>query len=374
LLTLPLSCASDVQNQKPSAKPPLEAVPQDRYPDDVGRFLAGLPVRADSPLAKLEKTPAWIQHRNDLDAAWSKVLAERLPTMREFQKAELSSPRTATAPVFYPFSGPDALTVTIFFPQSPVYVMVGLEPAGTLPSAQQLQQKDVAAYLAATRATVDSELVRSFFITRQMDSQFRGQVTDGLGLPILELLVRSRHTIMGFRYVRLDDHGQIVERAADYRAPGKNANKGVEITFRSDDDQSIHKMFYFSVNLADDRLKENAPFLTYLATLRGSTTFLKATSYMLHQPGFSLIRDQVLSESSAVLQDDSGVPYHFYLTPNWRVVLYGEYVRPYGSFRWLEQKDLRDAYQTQKPRPLPFRIGYGFRKIPSNLLYATRLN
>ena len=38
-----------------------------------------------------------------------------------------------------------------------------------------------------------------------MDRQFRGQVTDGLCLPILELLVRSDHTILGFRYVRLDD-------------------------------------------------------------------------------------------------------------------------------------------------------------------------
>jgi hypothetical protein len=220
---------------------------------------------------------------------------------------------------------------------------------------------------------VDSELVRSFFITRQMDHQFRGQVTDGLCLPILELLVRSGHTILGFRYVRLDDKGQIVDRPADYHTASKFGNRGVEIEFRSDDDQSVHKMFYFAVNLADDHLQENRPFLSFLSELRGSTTFLKATSYMLHMPGFSTIRAQVLTESAAVLQDDSGVPYHFYLTQNWRVQLYGEYVRPYGSFRWLEQKDLRDAYQTRQPRPLPFRIGYGFRAVPSNLLFATRI-
>ena len=94
---------------------------------------------------------------------------------------------------------------------------------------------------------------------------------------------------------------------------------------------------------------------------------------MLHNPGFSLIRDRVLSESAAVLQDDSGVPYHYYVSPSWRVQLYGEYVRPYGSFGWLEQKDLRNAYQTQKPKPLAFRIGYGSRFIPSNLLFATMM-
>jgi len=374
LLTLPLSCASDVQNQKPAVKSPVEAVPQDHYPDDVGRFLAGLPVRAESPIAKLEDSPAWAQHRKDLDTAWSKVLNERLPVMRTFQKDELASQRTVGSTVFYPFSGPDTLTVTVFFPQSPLYVMVGLEPAGTLPSPQQLQQKDLTNYLAETRDTVASELQRSFFITHQMDTQFRGQITDGLCLPILELLVRSNHTIFGFRYVRLDDHGQIVERPANYRGTGKNWNKGVEIEFRTDDDQSMHKLYYFSVNLADDHLKENPAFMTYLASLQGAATFLKATSYMLHQPGFSMIRDHVLSESAAVLQDDSGVPYHYYLTPSWRVVLYGDYTQPYGSFRYLVQKDLRNAYQTQKPRPLPFRIGYGFRAVPSNLLYATRMN
>jgi len=56
---------------------------------------------------------------------------------------------------------------------------VGLEPAGTLPDPGQLARKDLGRTLAAVRNTVHSELHRSFFITRQMDSQFRGQVTDG---------------------------------------------------------------------------------------------------------------------------------------------------------------------------------------------------
>jgi hypothetical protein len=251
--------------------------------------------------------------------------------------------------------------------------MVGLEPTGTLLSQKELAAKDLATYLAATRSTLASELDRSFFITRQMDSEFRGQITDGLCMPILELLVRSHHTILGFRYVRLDDGGQIVERAADYRAPSRFPNKGVEIKFSSDDDQSVHELLYFSVNLSDDHLKENRPFLSFLSGLQGSTTFLKATSYMVHMPGFSTIRKEVLTESAAVLQDDSGVPYHFYVSPDWRVQLYGEYTHPIGTFRWLEQPDLRNAYLTQNPRPLAFRIGYGTKEGPSNLLFATRM-
>jgi len=372
---LMLSChyAPGPKTEKPLVDRLLEPVPHDRYADDLGRFLAGLPARSDNPLAKFQDSAIWAKHRHELDRAWAGMEDERLPAMRAFQKAEFGNNPAKGSPVFYPFSGPDALMVTVFFPQSPVYVMVGLEPAGTLPSPKQLERKNLELYLAETRSAVASELDRSFFITRRMDRQFRGQVTDGLCLPILELLVRSGNTILGFRYVRLDDKGQIVERASDYHAPGRIGNKGLEIEFRRDNDQSIHKLFYFSVNLSNTRLQEDRPFLSFLSRLPGATTFLKATSYMIHDSEFSIIRERVLSQSVAVLQDDSGVPYHFYLSPTWRVQLYGQYVRPYGSFRWLEQPDLRNAYLTQKPKPLPFRIGYGSRAVPSNLLFATKI-
>jgi hypothetical protein len=261
---------------------------------------------------------------------------------------------------------------TIFFPENPTYVMVGLEPAGTLPAASQLGRKDLEQYLTSIRETVASELSRSFFVTRQMDRQFRGQVTDGLFLPILELLVRSNHTILGFRYVRLDDAGQIIERRADYKAPGKIGNKGVEIDFRRDDDGSVHKLLYFSVNLSNTSLRENQPFLAFLADLKGAATLLKATSYMLHKKEFSTIRDRLVSISSAVLQDDSGIPYRFFTAAPWTVQLYGAYDRPYGSLRWFEQPDLRKAYLSSGPKPLHFRIGYGYSKVPSNLLFARK--
>ena len=350
------------------------ATPHDRYADDLGRFLAGLPARAGSPFSELENQPAWVNHRQQLDRAWSGMESASLPAMRAFQKQELGAVTIAQSPVLYPFSGPDALMVTTFFPASPVYVMVGLEPAGTLPNPRQLGRKDLEKYLASVRGTLASELSRSFFITREMDREFRGQVTDGLFLPILELLVRSHHTILGFRYVRLNDRGQVVERPAESIAARKNSNQGVEIEFLRDDDQSVHKLLYFSVNLSDKSLRENQSFLAFLNTLEGTATMLKATSYMTHRPEFSIIRQSLLASSAVVLQDDSGIPYHFFDERSWRVQLYGGYVRPYGSFRWLEQPDLRNAYQSSGAKSLNFRIGYGYGKIPSNLLLARKVN
>jgi hypothetical protein len=262
--------------------------------------------------------------------------------------------------------------LTIFFPHSPTYVMVGLEPAGTLPAPAQLTRGVLATKLARERDTVYSVLHSSFFITRQMDRQFRGQVTDGLMLPMLHLLVRTGHTVLGYRYVRLDEAGRVIDRPAGYRAPGKIGNKGVQIDFRTDADQSMHTLYYFSVNLADDRLRDNKPFLQYLAGLDGMSTYFKATSYMTHKPEFSVIRDQVLAHSTAVLQDDSGIPYRYFTPAVWRVQVYGDYHRPYGSFHWLVQPDLRKAYDAPGAKPLAFRIGYGYGRVDSNLLLARR--
>jgi hypothetical protein len=368
-----VSCRRPASVESKSAPEKTEApFPHARDADDVARFLAGLPGTDGSPYVELQSDPAWKQHRKSLDDAWKRAGDRLISGLAEFQRSELNHQPLERANVFYPFSGPDAITPLVCFPHSPRYVFVALEPAGTLPSSGHIGKKNLNAYLAATRQTMASILGRSFFVTREMDRQFRGQVTDGLLLPILEMLVRTDHTILGFRYVRLDDSGQLIDRAADYHAAGVIGNKGVEIEFRSDGDQSVHRLCYLSVNLADNRLRDDAAFQKFAATLKGSSTLLKATSYMTHKPEFSTIRDIVVQTSGAVLQDDSGIPYHFFSGGGWRVQLYGGYQRPYGSFRWMEQKDLRAAYQEPGVKRLPMQIGYGFRKIASNMLLAER--
>ena len=339
---------------------------------DVARFMSGMPGIAGSPFAALEADPAWVEHRRALDAAWQKADADRLNGMRTFQKTELDAAALRAPVVFYPFGGPDVLTARLYFPHNPTYVLVGLEPAGTLPSVQEISKKDLSAYLGALRETVANEVGHSFFVTRDMDKQFRGQVTDGLLAPIAQLLVRMDDTILSLRYVRIDETGQVVERAKDYHAPGRIGNKGFEIQFRNERDQSLHTLYYFSLNLDDEHLREDKQFLTYVASLKGAVTMLKATSYMTHQPEFSTVRQLILDNSRWVLQDDTGIPYKFFTPDAWKVQLYGDYTEPYGSFKWLKEDDLRKAYETGHAKPLPMPVGYGYKRVQSNLQLAER--
>jgi len=94
---------------------------------------------------------------------------------------------------------------------------------------------------------------------------------------------------------------------------------------------------------------------------------------MTHRDEFSTIRGLILDNSQAVLQDDSGIPYHFFTPDQWKVQLFGEYTHPYASFRYLIQPDLQKAYHDPSARPLPFRIGYGYGKVNSNLQLARRV-
>ena len=367
----PPAAASDEKKQPPATAP--VPVPENRDADDVARFLAGMPGNPGSPFAQLEGGEAWRAHQARLDAWWKRAEGTLIAGLRNFGRSEFTDPASREAIVYYPFSGPDALFPTACFPNNSTYVLVALEPSGTLPSLEKLSRKqDLAGYLDATRETMDSVLERSFFITREMDHQFRGQVTDGLLLPILEVLVRRHNTILGFRYTRLDDAGKLIERDLSYKPRTPWGDKGLQIAYRSDEDQSVHQMYYLTINLDDEHLKTNPQFVKYAEGLKGAVTLLKATSYMTHRDEFSTIRSLILANSQAVLQDDSGIPFHFFSPDMWKVQLYGEYTRPYGSFRYLIQQDLQKAYHDPGARPLPFRIGYGYGKVNSNLQLARR--
>jgi hypothetical protein len=354
---------------KAAPTPFPDPAPRSREADDAARFLAGLPGKEGSSFADLEKEEAWQTYQAELDRMWSMMETRELNAMREFQVKELNRESIRRSLLFYPFSGPDALMMNVFFPHNSTYVMVGLEPPGTLPIAVQFEKKkNLAALLDAERNTLNDVLGRSFFITQYMDRQFRGQVTDGLFQPIIHLLVRTNHTILGYRYVRIDENGKVVDRDP---AIVKIPNRGVEVDFE-DANKKVQRLFYFSTNINDDHLADNKGFTEFVSQLKGMTTYFKATSYMTHRPDFSIIRNLVLTNSNTVLQDDSGLPYHLYTDPPWRVQLFGNYNKPIRPFGWLEQKDLRVAYQTMNPKPLNFHIGYGLAQLPSNLLLATK--
>lgn len=363
-------CTAPGETHPSSATRPVFTIPPDPYPDDAARFLAGMPGRAESPFKQFEDEKQWLAHAAGFDAAFARWNAGRRPPIAAFQKTELAGKEIESATSFYPFGGPDVVHVMTFYPKSPEYILVGLEPPGSLAKVGKLSETALETQLPHVRRTLSDVLGKSFFITRQMDLQIRsGQVTDGL-LPIMLVqLVRTQAKIIGVAPVTVNDAGDVVARE-----PGEAvANAGVAVDFQVPGEDHHRRLYYFSVNLGDAKFTGNTPFHNFLARPARMVSMFKSTSYMPHRKDFSKIREVVMSRSLAVVQDDSGIPYQFYAAGNWNVSLYGSYNTPYGSFRNLVQHDLQQAYSDPKrTKPLPFNIGYGFNRAPSNLLIARR--
>jgi len=72
-----------------------------------------------------------------------------------------------------------------------------------------------------------------------------------------------------------------------------------------------------------------------------------------------------------ILQDDSGIAFHYFDPLVWDIQLYGSYTKPIPLFEEFFEQDLYEAYQTRKVKKLNFRIGY---HPQSNLLFAKRKN
>ena len=124
---LPQGCTPRASDSRPEATGSVEA---QRW-NDTARFLSGMKGRADGPFRALEDTAAWKAYAAEFDTNWNQLQAEQLRPVHAFQKRELASLHAAGQYVFYPFSGPDILYLTGFFPEGKVMVMAGLERADT---------------------------------------------------------------------------------------------------------------------------------------------------------------------------------------------------------------------------------------------------
>lgn len=352
-----------------------QARPAPGEADDAARFLAGLPGRGASAFKTLESEPAWREHGRRLDAMFADFHERREPQMREFARTELGRREDLACPVFYPFSGADALTMLTLFPGRKTYVMAALEPPGHVPAAREMPAGALPRLLPPLASTLESLLSKSFFVTREMDRQLRGQAADGVAEPLLIQLARSGYVINGLGYITLDSRGRPAPRPQDTRRAQGGGNRALRLDLLAPDDGRPAELYYFSLNLDDAQLRRNPEFVKFASSLGPVCTMLKATSYMPHDSNFSRIRSLILDRSALILQDDTGIPWRLLSSGAWSVQLYGDYEQPYGKvFQFRLQRDLRAAYENPESRvkPLRFRIGYGAGRVVSNLQLARR--
>ena len=344
-------------------------VPPTPFPDDVraevnasAHGLAGLASPGDA--VPWESSPDWQAYQDYINGRWAYLNRVRLNAMRNWSASALHDLRRLGT-VYYPFSGPDILYVDTLFPDSKYLIMGGLEPIGTMPDLAQLQQQGrLPAYLQQIKTSLYTILAASFFKTKDMKNDFSGQV-DGILPAMAVFLAHEGYTIDSIHYVTLHSDGTLTEHAAA-------GATGVQIGYDDGDRDDLRVALYFQTNLGNDGVQGNPGYVSLMRRLGAGVTYLKAASYLLYDDYFSRIRNAILDDSVAVVEDDSGVPYKYFDPAKWEVTPYGNYTGPIGLFKEHNQPDLAAFYAKNIPSPLPFGTGYKFVANQSSILVARK--
>lgn len=311
-----------------------------------------------------EQKAAWTDYSKTAAADWNRLKRRYVDRIAAWRGKYLQK-TPSTDVVFYPFSGPDATNPLAFFPDAREYVLVGLEPAGCIPS----KAEDFAPeYWPALRQGWQTAAAMGFFKTENMQHDLTEGSASGVLPVLLFLIARAGNSVMDVSPVGITPSGALI--SSDDRT--KTETRGLTIQFK-DQLQRVRTLRYFALNLRDQRLEKKPGTTRYLQSLPPGGTLVKSASYLMHKKYFSTIRGIILAHSNLVIEDDSGIPYHYFEPAAWDVHLFGAYDKPIDLFKTGLQDDLKAVYDAKTAvQPLDFGIGYKWRQSESNLLLAIR--
>lgn len=344
-------CASKPKTKKveylEDPPPEFKTVGGEAGPDDIALFLAGKPVRRGAILSRLQQTSDYQLHQREMRYTWQAYAARRITRMKSWSAGNI----TPYSVMHYPFGGPDLLHASAMFPNASSYVLLGLEGVGEVPPLESLPPEEVLGALPAYRQATRTQLEVGYFITKDMRSDLERSALRGV-TPILLGTISLMNGQVG--------------SVAGVSAGGK---PGIQITFR-DSGGMGHRVTYISGDLSNSGFNDG--YQQWLSSQGRGITYFKAASYLMHDDRFSKVRNFYLSNSSAILQDDSGIPFRYFDSASWGIRYFGDYEAPIELFAKHVQADLRAAYDENPSTPLPFGSGYHYDAHNANLILAVR--
>jgi len=358
LLLLPLcllaaACSSPKPAPRTTDGPPepFNAVKGSATPDDVSRFLAGRPVRHGEILSNWQQNGNYRDHSATMLSNWRHYASRRTGAQREWSESNLRPLIGGGGTILYPFGGPDLLHAVALFPGASTYVLLGLEPAGGLPYLDDKDPGQVVGSLQRLDTAMGTQLRSGYFITKDMKNDLNGGPLPGVTPILLASLSLLDATVESVQPINAAGHS------------------GVEIHFSIPGGGS-KKALYISGDLSNGGF--NAGYRSWLSSYSGSVAYFKAASYLMHDSGFTGMRDWVLGNCRAVVEDDSGIPYRAFDQSKWNVHLYGSYQGPIELFAKFQQNDLKAAYEAGGTPAIPFGSGYHIAPGEANLLVAVK--
>jgi hypothetical protein len=336
----------------------------DTLHDDIASFYAGKP--ALKYFKNIQSTPAYGVWKSQNDAAIQQLFKEKIGPIRKWSLRQKLDEKLGAQTLFYPFSGADVLYGMAFVATSPRMVLMGLEPAGKLKGFAIQKAEAAISPLNQILASVSTLNRLGFFVTRDMEKDFRKNGLNGTIHLAAYYLKTYGYQISQVEYLNLNEKGELAQANSSVK------NRAWRITFFAPNSpQNKRTIEYLSCDLSNDGLKKNPALKKYVQSLEQASVYMKAASYLLVEPYFTDFKSMILSQSQWLLQDDTGLPYNDLKSAQWEIEVFGTYSKMRDQFKWAWQDQLFKAIKKAN-RPLPFQIGYNAQHNETQLILAHR--
>jgi hypothetical protein len=282
------------------------------------------------------------------DESWAVYQKDHGHAMTEWAKTEIKFSGTGT--VFYPFSGPDFVTVNQLYPDADRYVMVAMqaagEPALLAPMSPDRAQHFQTKFLREWKRFA----YNAFFITAELEADRYAKSTHiGITTILITFALYSGYDVAELYPIAYDSaSGQFIKAAAPWtsvRLVLKKNGKTVALD-------------YVSLDLSDQNLLVKESMRGWLSHMTQHPMLVKAASHLLQDGNFIVLRDMIVKNAPMVVQDETGVDYA-HLKKIGKVDLFGGFSLPFEQFSPHKQQSLAQAYrQATELKPMPFAFSY----------------
>ena len=319
--------------------------------DALARAYAGLEGPADQTDWKPGKS-----FRNMAGGAWKSYQKHIAAPAGDWARAEIGFAGGST--VFYPFSGPDLVTVMTLFPDADRYVLAAIQTARAPVQPAAMSDENRNAFYGKFGNEWQRFGTLGYFRTIDLDEDAHDEISRIGVTPILMgFASRLGYEVMSVQPLAFDAAKGDYEPNAD---KGKDAAWGSVRLTLAKAGRTV-TVDYVRIDLSNGYLstKKHEGQRAWIERMAGQPTLLKAASHLLQDAYFSILRDALVAHAPLVVQDETGLEFRD-LSRVGQVKLYGNFKRAHGLWDKDRQKTLADAYRDAqaKVEPLPFAFSY----------------
>jgi len=309
----------------------------------------------------LVQSPRWAAFAREVTVNWARYSQKIADPMSQWALAELP---VASETVFYPFSGPDFVTVHQLFPSAQRYVMMAMQNAERPLDLANLAPDLIEPSLSVLTSAWQHFGENGFYVTEYLEKYlYSTRAHIGASTFIVSFLA-----LQGFEIERVVPIQVAADGSLQELSPETPRWRSVRIQASKQGKPIV--VDYLKIDLSNPGLQAAPQNLALIGTLTKNPVLFKAASHLPQNVGFNMIANQVLTHSPLIVQDETGLSYSTLIRAH-QVALFGKFVTAHRAFPSYHH-DLAKAFaQRDDIKPLNFRFGY-FKDGNYALMVATR--